>query len=86
MIAVLILGGDFFLATAVANNLTKLCLKLKEMEIDPSIKNSVLAEILSMIVGFLVLGQEGKVKADSDSIESFYTCIKVLTNPSSEIR
>lgn len=77
----LILGKDFFLASTLCSTLTKLVLKLRNMEVPAVVKNSVSAEALLIFVNLYRLGRSGEhAHEDPDSEERIRLCMHILSS------
>ena len=86
---VLLVGGDFFLATVVATCLTKLALRTR-VHLPARSANLVAADVMLLLSGLLRLGQPvkggigpcvGTQSMDADSQERISTYLQVLSNP-----
>eukprot|EP00252_Welwitschia_mirabilis_P016316 TRINITY_DN359_c0_g1_i3.p1 TRINITY_DN359_c0_g1~~TRINITY_DN359_c0_g1_i3.p1 ORF type:complete len:951 (-),score=183.98 TRINITY_DN359_c0_g1_i3:318-3170(-) len=79
----ILLTGDFFLGAVVACTLTKLILRLEQVEASRVAVNKATAEALLIMVSMLRLGQSTAVAQpiDDDSYDRISLCIRILTNP-----
>lgn len=84
----LILTGDFFLGAVVACTLTKLVLRLEEVQSSKTEINKVKTQILLIMVCMLQLGQSHVVphSIDPDSYERIVLCIKLICHTSDEMK
>ncbi|XP_010555996.1 PREDICTED: coatomer subunit beta-1-like [Tarenaya hassleriana] len=76
----LLLTGDFFLGAIVACTLTKLVLRLEEVQPSKSEVNKAITQALLIMVSMLQLGQSSASPhpIDRDSYERISLCIKLL--------
>lgn len=79
----LLLEGDFFLATVIANSLTKLALRSMATATDAKTGNFIAADVMLYLCGMLKLGKSPSIQQsmDSDCMERICTCLHVLSNP-----
>ncbi|KAI3763407.1 hypothetical protein L1987_53865 [Smallanthus sonchifolius] len=84
----LLLTGDFFLGAVVACTLTKLVLRLAEVQPSKSEVNKPSTQVLLIIVSMLQLGQSSFLPhpIDNDSNDRMLLCIRLLCNPGEEIK
>ncbi|XP_020225827.1 coatomer subunit beta-1 [Cajanus cajan] len=84
----LILSGDFFLGAVVACTLTKLVLRLEEVQTSKAEVNKATTQALLIIVSMLQLGQSSILPhpIDNDSYDRIVLCIRLLCNTGDEIR
>lgn len=84
----LLLTGDFFLGAVVACTLTKLVLRLEEVQPSRVEVNKVSTQALLIMVSMLQLGLSSFLQhpIDSDSYDRIVLCIRLLCNPGDEIR
>lgn len=79
----ILLTGDFFLGAVVACTLTKLILRLEEVQPSRADVNKATAEALLIMVSMMRLGQSNVLPhpIDNDSYERISLCIRILTSP-----
>eukprot|EP00252_Welwitschia_mirabilis_P016314 TRINITY_DN359_c0_g1_i1.p1 TRINITY_DN359_c0_g1~~TRINITY_DN359_c0_g1_i1.p1 ORF type:complete len:955 (-),score=180.44 TRINITY_DN359_c0_g1_i1:219-3083(-) len=81
----MLLSGDFFLGAVLACTLTKLILKLEELEPSKVAVNKATVEALLIMVSMLRLGQSSALTLahpiDDDSYDRISLCIRILANP-----
>ncbi|MCL7028544.1 hypothetical protein MKW94_002596 [Papaver nudicaule] len=84
----LILTGDFFLGAVVACTLTKLILRLEEVQPSKPEVNKASSQALLIMVSMLQLGQSSFLPhpIDNDSYDRIVLCIRLLCNTGDEIR
>ncbi|KAJ9540948.1 hypothetical protein OSB04_027454 [Centaurea solstitialis] len=84
----LLLTGDFFLGAVVACTLTKLVLRLTEVQTSKPEVHRVSTQVLLIIVSMLQLGQSSYLPhpIDNDSYDRIVLCLRLLCNPDAEIR
>ena len=84
----LLLTGDFFLGAVVACTLTKLVLRLEEVQPSKVEVNKALTEALMIMVSMLQLGQSSFLPhpIDNDSYDRVVLCIRLLCNTGDEVR
>ncbi|KAK6912311.1 Clathrin/coatomer adaptor, adaptin-like, N-terminal [Dillenia turbinata] len=84
----LILTGDFFLGAVVACTLTKLILRLEEVQPTKSEVNKASIQALLTLVSMLQLGESSFLPhpIDNDSRDRIVLCIRLLCNTGDEIR
>ncbi|KAF7843137.1 coatomer subunit beta-1-like [Senna tora] len=84
----LILSGDFFLGAVVACTLTKLILRLEEVQTSKVEVNKATTQALLIMVSMLQLGQSSVLPhpIDSDSHDRIVLCIRLLCNTGDDIR
>ncbi|ONM19607.1 Coatomer subunit beta-1 [Zea mays] len=84
----LILSGDFFLAAVVACSLTKLVLRLEEIQPAKVEVNKVSTEALLIMVSILQLGQSSYLPhpIDNDSYDRIVLCVRLLCNTGDDVR
>lgn len=84
----LILSGDFFLGAVVACTLTKLILRLEEVQPSRVEVNKATTQALLIMVSMLQLGQSPVLPhpIDNDSHDRVILCIRLLSNTGDEIR
>lgn len=85
---ILILAGDFFLAAVVACTLTKLVLRLEEVQPSKVDVNKASTQALLTMVSMLQLGRSLSIPhpIDDDSYDRILLCIRLLCNTGDEIR
>lgn len=84
----LLLTGDFFLGAVVACTLTKLILRLDEVQPSKVEVNKASTQALLIMVSMLQLGQSSVLPhpMDSDSYDRIILCMRLLSNTGDEIR
>ncbi|KAL7613769.1 hypothetical protein Lser_V15G06850 [Lactuca serriola] len=84
----LLLTGDFFLGAVVACTLTKLVLRLTEVQMLKSEVNRVCTQVLLIVVSMVQLGQSSFLPhpIDSDSYDRIVVCLRLLCNRNEEIK
>ncbi|CAH1436924.1 unnamed protein product [Lactuca virosa] len=84
----LLLTGDFFLGAVVACTLTKLVLRLTEVQMLKSEVNRVCTQVLLIVVSMVQLGQSSFLThpIDSDSYDRIVVCVRLLCNRNEEIK
>ncbi|GMY32197.1 coatomer subunit beta-2 [Fagus crenata] len=84
----LLLTGDFFLGAVVACTLTKLILRLEEVQPSKVEVNRASTQALLIMVSMLQLGQSPVLlhPIDSDSYDRIVLCIRLLCNTGDDIR
>ncbi|XP_028790903.1 coatomer subunit beta-1 [Neltuma alba] len=84
----LILSGDFFLGAVIACTLTKLILRLEEVQTSKVEVNKATTQALLIMVSILQLGQSSVLPhpIDNDSHDRIVLCIRLLCNTGDEIR
>ncbi|CAI9097606.1 OLC1v1034077C1 [Oldenlandia corymbosa var. corymbosa] len=84
----LILTGDFFLGAVIACTLTKLVLRLEEVQSSKSEVNKASSSVLLILVSMLQLGQSSALPhpIDNDSYDRIVLCIRLLCNTGDDIR
>ncbi|KAK8961742.1 Coatomer subunit beta-1 [Platanthera guangdongensis] len=84
----LILSGDFFLGAVISCTLTKLVLRLEEMQPSKTELNKACTGALLIMVSMLQLGQSSYLPhpIDNDSYERIALCIRLLCNTGDEVR
>ncbi|XP_062197148.1 coatomer subunit beta-1 [Phragmites australis] len=84
----LILSGDFFLAAVVACTLTKLVLRLEEVQPSKVEANKACTEALLIMVSILQLGQSSYLPhpIDNDSYDRIVLCVRLLCNTGDDVR
>ncbi|CBI25297.3 unnamed protein product, partial [Vitis vinifera] len=84
----LILSGDFFLGAVVACTLTKLVLRLEDVQELKTEVNKLSTEVLLIMVSMLQLGRSSYFPhpIDNDSYDRIVLCIRLLCNTGDEIR
>ncbi|XP_015894017.3 coatomer subunit beta-1 [Ziziphus jujuba] len=84
----LILSGDFFLGAVVACTLTKLVLRLEEVQPSKVEVNKATTQALLIMVSMLQLGQSSAIPhpIDNDSHDRIVLCIRLLCNTGDEVR
>ncbi|KAG2721006.1 hypothetical protein I3843_02G049100 [Carya illinoinensis] len=84
----LLLTGDFFLGAVVACTLTKLLLRLEEVQQSKVEVNKESTRALLIMVSMLQLGQSSVLPhpIDNDSYDRIVLCIRLLCNTGDEIR
>ncbi|KAF3456716.1 hypothetical protein FNV43_RR01370 [Rhamnella rubrinervis] len=84
----LLLTGDFFLGAVVACTLTKLILRLEEVQPSKVEVNKASTQALLIMVSMLQLGQSSVLShpMDSDSHDRIILCMRLLCNTGDEIR
>ncbi|VFQ94380.1 unnamed protein product [Cuscuta campestris] len=84
----LLLNGDFFLGAVIACTLTKLILRLEEVQPLKVEVNKATTEALLIMVSIIQLGQSSFLPhpIDNDSHDRIVLCIKLLSNPQDEVR
>ncbi|PRP88152.1 hypothetical protein PROFUN_03975 [Planoprotostelium fungivorum] len=83
-----LLGGDFFLAGVLSISLTKLALKLEDLNTEAKTLNLYVSEILLLMVSVLRYGKSSQTPSpiDPDSEERIISAINILTEPDSDIK
>ncbi|XP_028772025.1 coatomer subunit beta-1 [Neltuma alba] len=84
----LILSGDFFLGAVVACTLTKLVLRLEEVQTSKVEVNRATSQALLIMVSMLQLGQSSILPhpIDNDSHDRIVLCIRLLCNTGDDVR
>ncbi|KAK8591209.1 hypothetical protein V6N13_031264 [Hibiscus sabdariffa] len=84
----LLLTGDFFLGAVVSCTLTKLVLRLKEVQTSKVEVNKATTQALLIMVSMLQLGQSPVLPhpIDNDSYERIVLCMRLLCDTGDEIR
>ncbi|KAL2465006.1 Coatomer subunit beta-1 [Abeliophyllum distichum] len=84
----LLLAGDFFLGAVVACTLTKLVLRLEEVQPSKIEVNKASTSALLIMVSILQLGQSSVLPhpIDNDSYDRIALCIRLLCNPGDAVR
>ncbi|KAJ0464405.1 putative clathrin/coatomer adaptor, adaptin-like, coatomer beta subunit, armadillo-like helical [Helianthus annuus] len=84
----LLLTGDFFLGAVVACTLTRLVLRLTEVQTSKVEVNKSTAQVLLIIVSMLQLGQSSFLPhpIDNDSYDRIVVCLRLLCNPDEQIK
>ncbi|MBA0811670.1 hypothetical protein Gohar_003546 [Gossypium harknessii] len=84
----LLLTGDFFLGAVVACTLTKLVLRLEEVQPSKVEVNKATTQTLLILVSMLQLGQSHVLPhpIDNDSYDRIVLCMRLLCNTGDEIR
>ncbi|CAH9093990.1 unnamed protein product [Cuscuta epithymum] len=84
----LLLTGDFFLGAVVACTLTKLILRLEEVQPSKVEVNKLTTEALLIMVSIIQLGQSSLLPhpIDNDSYDRIVLCIRLLCNTGDEVR
>lgn len=84
----LILSGDFFLGAVVACTLTKLVLRLEEVQPSKTEVNKTTTQALLIMVSLLQLGQSWVLPQpiDNDSHDRIVLCIRLLCNTGDDVR
>lgn len=84
----LLLTGDFFLGAVIACTLTKLVLRLEEVQPSKLEVNKASTSALLIMVSMLQLGQSSALPhpIDNDSHDRIVLCIRLLCNTGDEIR
>ncbi|KAI9073058.1 hypothetical protein K1719_044978 [Acacia pycnantha] len=84
----LILSGDFFLGAVVACTLTKLVLRLEEVQTSKVEVNRATTQALLIMVSMLQLGQSSILPhpIDNDSHDRIVLCIRLLCNTGDDVR
>ncbi|GAY44456.1 hypothetical protein CUMW_082250 [Citrus unshiu] len=84
----LLLTGDFFLGAVVACTLTKLVLRLEEVQPSRVEVNKASSQALLIMVSMLQLGQSPVLPhpIDNDSFDRIVVCIRLLCNTGDNIR
>ncbi|KAJ3680538.1 hypothetical protein LUZ60_016816 [Juncus effusus] len=84
----LILSGDFFLSAVVACTLTKLVLRLEEVQLSKKAVNKTETEVLLILVAILELGKSSVMPhpIDEDSYERIVICVRLLCSGKEEIK
>ncbi|KAK8942840.1 Coatomer subunit beta-1 [Platanthera zijinensis] len=84
----LILSGDFFLGAVISCTLTKLVLRLEEVQPSKIELNKACTGALLIMVSMLQLGQSSYLPhpIDNDSYERIALCIRLLCNTGDEVR
>ncbi|KAA3486284.1 coatomer subunit beta-1-like [Gossypium australe] len=84
----LLLTGDFFLGAVVACTLTKLVLRLEEVQPSKVEVNKATTQMLLILVSMLQLGQSHVLPhpIDNDSYDRIVLCMRLLCNTGDEIR
>ncbi|KAF9429438.1 coatomer subunit beta, partial [Entomortierella beljakovae] len=76
----LLLGGDFYLGTALASTLTKLVLRFSDVSHDNRRLNSLRAEAMLIMTSIIRVGQSqfANTPIDEDSYDRIMSCLHVL--------
>ncbi|GJN06333.1 hypothetical protein PR202_ga24053 [Eleusine coracana subsp. coracana] len=84
----LILSGDFFLAAVVACTLTKLVLRLEEVQPSKVESNKACTGALLIMTSILQLGQSSYLPhpIDNDSYDRIVLCVRLLCNTGDDVR
>ncbi|XP_039130228.1 coatomer subunit beta-1 [Dioscorea cayenensis subsp. rotundata] len=84
----LILAGDFFLGAVVACTLTKLVLRLEEVQPSKVEANKACTDALLIMVAMLQLGQSSYMPhpIDNDSLDRIVLCVRLLCNTGDDVR
>ncbi|KAL2482239.1 Coatomer subunit beta-1 [Forsythia ovata] len=84
----LLLAGDFFLGAVIACTLTKLVLRLEEVQPSKIEVNKASTSALLIMVSILQLGQSSVLPhpIDNDSYDRIALCIRLLCNPGDAVR
>lgn len=84
----LILAGDFFLGAVVACTLTKLVLRLEEVQASKVEANKACTDALLIMVAMLQLGQSSYMPhpIDNDSLDRIVLCVRLLCNTGDDVR
>ncbi|XP_021277729.1 coatomer subunit beta-1 [Herrania umbratica] len=84
----LLLTGDFFLGAVVACTLTKLILRLEEVQPSKVEVNKATTQAMLIMVSMLQLGQSSVLPhpIDNDSYDRIVLCMRLLCNTGDEIR
>ncbi|KAM3324615.1 coatomer subunit beta-1 [Capsicum chacoense] len=84
----LLLTGDFFLGAVVACTLTKLILRLEEVQPSKIEVNKATTDALLIMVSMLQLGQSCVLPypIDNDSHDRIVLCVRLLCNTGGEVR
>ncbi|GLT85171.1 hypothetical protein SLE2022_033670 [Rubroshorea leprosula] len=84
----LLLTGDFFLGAVIACTLTKLVLRLEEVQPSKVEVNKATTQALLIMVSMLQLGQSSALPhpIDNDSHSRIVLCIRLLCNTGGEVR
>eukprot|EP01106_Pelomyxa_sp_JSP_P017162 TRINITY_DN67_c0_g1_i4.p1 TRINITY_DN67_c0_g1~~TRINITY_DN67_c0_g1_i4.p1 ORF type:complete len:684 (-),score=216.38 TRINITY_DN67_c0_g1_i4:210-2261(-) len=84
----LLSDGDYFLASVVANTLTKLVIKANGLSIPQATKNKFSAEVMLHMVTLLQLGNSVIVPRpiDNDNAERIHLYLRMLSEPSSLVQ
>lgn len=84
----LLLTGDFFLGAVTACTLTKLILRLAEVQPSKAEVNKQMAGALLIMVSMLQLGQSSYLPhpIDNDSYDRIVLCIRLLCNTGDDVR
>ncbi|GKV03047.1 hypothetical protein SLEP1_g15413 [Rubroshorea leprosula] len=84
----LLLTGDFFLGAVIACTLTKLVLRLEEVQPSTVEVNKATTQALLIMVSMLQLGQSSALPhpIDNDSHSRIVLCIRLLCNTGGEVR
>ncbi|KAJ0394141.1 hypothetical protein ATCC90586_011434 [Pythium insidiosum] len=79
----LILNGDFFLGSAVASTLTKLCLRAQTLSASAAATKQVTLDSSRAMVAILAFGQskESKHEVDDDSARRILMGLRILLDP-----
>jgi coatomer subunit beta len=80
----LIIGGDFYVATVTASSLTKLVLRIAELEGERTERvNKLVAHVMRYLCAMVKLGSLGVSgsKMDDDCTERLWLCLMLLSNP-----
>lgn len=84
----ILLTGDFFLGAVVSATLTKLVMRLEEVQTSGVALNKIKAEIMLILVSMLRLGESSVLPhpIDRDSYDRISLCIRLLSSPDDVIR
>ncbi|CAN4118777.1 unnamed protein product [Withania somnifera] len=84
----LLLTGDFFLGAVIACTLTKLILRLEEVQPSKVEVNKAKTNTLLIVVSMIQLGQSSALPhpIDNDSYDRMVLCVRLLCNTGNEVR
>ncbi|XP_044743762.1 coatomer subunit beta [Chrysoperla carnea] len=82
-----LMNGDFFIATAIGSNLTKLAVRYINLVPDPKKHNAFCTEAMLIISSMLHLGKSGlpSKPLTNDDATQLYLCLRLLSERKSEI-
>ncbi|KAF3430973.1 hypothetical protein FNV43_RR25703 [Rhamnella rubrinervis] len=84
----LLLAGDFFLGAVIASTLTKLVLRLEEVQPSKVEVNKATTQAVLIMVSMIQLGQSSAIPhpMDNDSHDRIVLCIRLLCNTGDDVR
>ncbi|KAI8057845.1 adaptin N terminal region-domain-containing protein [Syncephalis plumigaleata] len=83
----LLLAGDYFLGTVLATTIVKMVLHYAELKVETKKLNSLRAEAMLILTGFIRIGRSEFPSSpiDEDSYERILTCLRVLDRMEDEV-